>query len=1209
MITKPSKLITTAQIVLNSVVKTCLHNDEEKQITFCACDKNCDGLIDSLSHIVLQSLTEVSATNIHSGTASYMSWEADNQYWQHRMLPNISRYLGIGTELALAAVKNQVSKTTWYGGYAFPVSDMRWISRQYYNDLLKFAGLPVNQNEMENRFITNPNYLEAKKESNNYMIVEDEAYNMFEVLRNFSTRAKTQSFVNIISSDYLLKDYMAYNDKIFRSDSKAIPYFVADYARTNRNVILRLVLMMSCGYISEERIINEFSMIGIKPDNICQKLWHELYKCYASAEDIKALDKDYDTAVEQTKKEVISIGKQSFDIGTVLSKQRFNISRGKLETVYYIKDKKFIELCTRELGSAQYIAEDEKNDEFYLGEELRGHIFQKYLPGQFFTFDGKYYEVISITGANNLLVRRAADHIDGRPSYRQIRHYGVYHILPSEKMGESKVISGIRITKCFADITVDTPAYFRMRKYSDFVTARKVEINNIPQRVYNNKIILKIEFPQSEQFTYDVRYTITTLLNEVFRTLFADNQAYIVALTKKQLVQSLLDDEMCTQDNAPQADESAGVAPEAAFEPEAIDTVATEDARSFETHQAPAAADEAQAISDGIDNEAAAQQINETSENIDETAATEEADEAEEPAENEDYPLTYSLETDDEDENSIYIVEDSQLDLGLLIAVERNLKRIFEIVTDYLDWNALAIEESLHPPVEPQPPQPFTLPVEDAQTGAAQKGKKRGVFGRIKDKIKSLFKRKKKKGKDPVADAPQPAQEQPTDTAQPPQTNAPTPEQTPAATSEGETANTSRAYTALFSIATTSGLENEEKTQDEAVISPAQTEAEPVDSEAEPVESEAEPVESEAEPVESDAEPVDSEAEPVESEAEPVESETEPVESEAAPVESEAEPVESEAEPVESEAEPVESETPIDISGENEVVVEHVFNTFKRKPYHENYFLLFGHHVLPKNIVPQQTHDFLATFDFDQNALKESRESKDIAELIASGYNPMAKGKRFCDFCGCELFGTEFEVLSDGRERCMQCSKTAIKTGDDFVKIFTKVKKNVEAFYGININVPVSVKMVNSKKLHKRLGEAFIPTSGFDARVLGVAIKDKNGYSLYVENGSPRMQSMLTMAHELTHIWQYVNWNDKDIIKKYGSAMRLEVYEGMAKWVEIQYAYLINEPEIAKREEILTAMRQDEYGRGFLKYLERYPFSKGSIITKETPFMDKKNPL
>ena len=65
----------------------------------------------------------------------------------------------------------------------------------------------------------------------------------------------------------------------------------------------------------------------------------------------------------------------------------------------------------------------------------------------------------------------------------------------------------------------------------------------------------------------------------------------------------------------------------------------------------------------------------------------------------------------------------------------------------------------------------------------------------------------------------------------------------------------------------------------------------------------------------------------------------------------------------------------------------------------------------------------------------------------------------------------------------------------------------------------------------------------------------------------------------------------------------------MAKWVEIQYAYLINEPAVAKREEIITSYREDEYGYGFLRYRAAYPFSEGTVITKPTPFLNCEEPL
>lgn len=63
----------------------------------------------------------------------------------------------------------------------------------------------------------------------------------------------------------------------------------------------------------------------------------------------------------------------------------------------------------------------------------------------------------------------------------------------------------------------------------------------------------------------------------------------------------------------------------------------------------------------------------------------------------------------------------------------------------------------------------------------------------------------------------------------------------------------------------------------------------------------------------------------------------------------------------------------------------------------------------------------------------------------------------------------------------------------------------------------------------------------------------------------------------------------------------------MAVWAEIQYAMLINEKMAAKRMEISSLRKQDEYGRGFRQYHERYPFSEGCFINKPTPFQYKNN--
>ncbi len=1022
VIIEPSKLISTAQIGLNLLVKKCIAN-EEKDIVYCICDKNCDGLVDALSHILMTSITEVSAINKHLGTSSYMCWRTDEELLHNRLVPNISRYLGVGTELSFAALKNQVSHTEWYGGEAFPVTDIRWIDKQYYYDLTKFASLPTNQEIFDECFITTPNFWSAEIRKNNYLTVEDESFNMFEILRDFSTRTTEQGFINVISPEYLLKDYMADNSSIFKTDAKAIPLIVADYTRSNRNTVLRLILMMSISPVSAEVIEKEMSLLGIGIFDLKKQLWYELYSCYSEASCMPDSSKTYLQRVEDVYTRYLKIDDASWTNELIIAEEKFNLQNGKIETAYSIKDQIFLKRCVSELRSAGYVAEDEKGQLNYLGSELRGQIYQKYLPGQFFTFGGKYYEMQYLTADGQVLVRRAADHINGRPSYRQIREYAICGIHPSDKIGSQQNIAGLKVMREFADISVATCGYYKMEKYNDFANAKRIsfEGNGIPNRCYHNKEILCIELPDCDgKLTDSIRYTITVLLNEIFRTLFAENQSYICAVTDDSFVDEKLD--------------------------------------------------------------------------------------------NGAKPLTYSIKEDGDglNRNAIYIIEDSQLDLGLIVAVERNLQRILDIIQDYLDWHMQSLEESLNPPVDHQPSFVFSdEPPEEVDE--TNKKDKKGIFSKFVSGIKRIFGKNRKRAKtdDPISE---------TDGDDEPET----PESQPIEPFEGEPSNNDFDFveTDLDAPASEEGFARE------------------------------------------------------------------PSELTQAPIEDKVE----------------ESKT-----GNFDLNESFMTNC---KPYHERYYLLFGEESEPLCIDLYGTLSYVSELCTKHNSLKQARNSQKIAEFVEATYKPEKPDSRFCDFCGTEIFGVEYETLADGRDRCLNCSRTAIKTEKEFRKLFDDVRRNMESFFGIRINAGIKVEMVNSKTLHRRLGKTFVPTPKSDGRVLGVAIKDKHGYyTLLVENGSPRMSSMLTMAHELTHIWQYINWNDKAIRKKYGKQLRLEIYEGMAKWVEVQYAYLLNEPATAKRQEIITAYREDEYGRGFLRYRANYPFSLGTSIDKATPFINVENPL
>ena len=987
---EPSRLIPTAQIGLHSVVQH-LTNGE---ITFCSVDKNCDGLVDALSHILMTDISEVSATNRHSGTCSYMCWETDQEMLQHRMLPNVSHYLGVGTEMSFVALKNQISATYWYGGDAFPVSDMQWIARQYYYDLLSYASLPTNQDLMNACFHVSPNLYEAEVVKSRYMTVEDEAFNMFEVKRNFSTRTSGQSFINVISSEYLLRDYMSDNNSIFDADPKAIPYIVADYARTRRNVTLRNFLRMCVGQVSESDLVNELTLIGEKTDEPTAVLWRELCLCYQPSGTLRHDDRGIETLVR-----TINGKEYAFTHDAVRHCRRYNMARGIVENAYFVENRHLRELLLGDLRNAGYIAENEDGERQFIGSELCGHIFQKYLPGQFFTIHGKYYEMVGMSTDGQILLRRAADHITGRPMYRQIRRYTLSRITDSAEMGASKDIAGLRVTRRFADITVDTDAYWLMDRYNDFKNARKVSISGIRQRSYFHKSVLCVDFSGVDGFTRKIAQTLTVLINETFRTLFAENQDYIVAALPGEY-----------------------------------------------------------------------------------TA-----------------PLTYSLSCGEDavlDSKCIYIIEDSLLDIGLLVAVERNLQRIFYIVCDYLDWHFDALDRSKNPP----PSEVVEIPA--LEPPSEETGKKNGLTGRIGDtdiavgdRIRNFFDGLFKRGK----------------TAPPANDPVGKTAGEPAAGDDVDNDNDARMSMTLFHQTSAADAEADAGQDSLSFEAP-------------------------------------------------------------------------------------ETHKPL--------------HAMTRAPYHERFYLLYGQEQVPEMLALRETLEFLKGYGCDNSVLKQARLGKDIAEQIERNFHPGQAGTHYCDFCGTELIGTEYDVLADGRERCTNCSRTAVRTAEEFQRIHREVVRNLETFYGIRLQVPINIQMVNAKKLHKKLGKTFVPTGNADGRILGVAIMDKRGsYTILMENGAPRTASAMTMVHEMTHIWQYTNWDRQAIRKQYGAEVELQVYEGMAKWSEIQYAYMTGETAAAKREEILTRMRKDEYGIGFLRYLAKYSISYDSHLRDDTPFKNPKAPL
>lgn len=274
-------------------------------------------------------------------------------------------------------------------------------------------------------------------------------------------------------------------------------------------------------------------------------------------------------------------------------------------------------------------------------------------------------------------------------------------------------------------------------------------------------------------------------------------------------------------------------------------------------------------------------------------------------------------------------------------------------------------------------------------------------------------------------------------------------------------------------------------------------------------------------------------------------------------------------------------------------------------PYHERAYLLYGNAEKIEKLDLDGTSAFLQGMGFDGGELRQAREGKELSDVLKGQID---RSEKNCSYCGIEISGVDHYRLPDGRLRCTTCSNTLIKTKTELLEIYNKVISDMETLFNAQIRVPIQIEMLEERKLKKKLKRPLSDVDDNALLILGVAVNKRGKYSIYLENGAPRISAIATFIHELTHIWQYVNWG-KAKLPRLSKTEELLVYEGMAKWVEIQYLYLIGETLVAKREEAYTLERQDAYGIGFRLYLDQYPLSRQAMNLCDNPFTTDRYPV
>lgn len=970
----PSNLLATSQVGLSLFARMA---GEGQSITYCVFDRNTDGLVDSLSHVLRASFTEVSATDLPTGYACSLVWDADSQNLHHRLFGGVSRYLGMGTEIAAVAGKCQVENVDWYGNRAVPLSDIRWLDRQYYSLICEYAERPLSQSSFDDLLAFHQGLWCAPRRDSAFVVAEDEYCNSFEVSRQYLTRARSATFVNVLSPNYLMRDYMRLNAGIFDRDPKAVAAVAPDYARSQKNQLIELLMELSGGPLPKEVVIERLASVGLETDEPVGELTRLIGEYLPQAGDYM-----------DVRDIVCLVDEERVDVATM--------TINHVERVGLSCDATLFKKCFADLMYAAFVVEDadqDKDGNPNLGSRLYGHVCQVMLPGQYVSKRGKYYEVLAINHEQGVLLRRAADHFSARRSYRQLRTYEVHDWDATALMGRTRQIGGLSIEHARASIVVHTHGYLSMGDYGDFETAHRIDLDSVEDRYYARKDVFRISSPE---LGAGAAAGVAVLLNELFRTVYPNDYPYVRAVAS-------------------------------------------------------------------VDGESAL------------------------PA-----GLLDGLEGEDVPRNSIYLIEDSPVDMGLLPSVDRNLERFFEMLQDLLIWHA----EMLDPSDEPREVYD-TSPQQGLEQLVARK-RRRSWWRTLLDAIGSLFGRKKPNESGP---GPEGAQGEPKGEELDPQREG------------GAEGAAGEAGTAGAVDAAGTGQES----QDELSAT--------------------------------------------------------------------------------GEVEEAAAYTAASSAAQERHALE--------ERYRAHHYLLFGADGEgPLDL--EAVMRFLERVRGTENHLTETRRRIDEADRYALLRLP---GDIVCDFCGRVLTGAEYDRLEDGRCRCPQCTKTSLKSADEFGQLFGAVRSNYSALFDVRMQASIKVRMVSAKKIAALEKKVFIPTDDFDARPIGVAVRKMNGdYCIYIENGAPRLSAVATIAHELTHIWQYLHWDEEAIAKRYGDEA-LVIYEGMAKWVELQYLFLINEGAYALRQLSREVQRQDVYGRGLRLFLNEYPLCKIPPMQGDTPFAHPDCPL
>lgn len=185
------------------------------------------------------------------------------------------------------------------------------------------------------------------------------------------------------------------------------------------------------------------------------------------------------------------------------------------------------------------------------------------------------------------------------------------------------------------------------------------------------------------------------------------------------------------------------------------------------------------------------------------------------------------------------------------------------------------------------------------------------------------------------------------------------------------------------------------------------------------------------------------------------------------------------------------------------------------------------------------------------------------------------KANKTCTFCGSTVLFLHH--LADGREMCNDCKNHQLTQQDEIKQLYQQTVQYMNQGYGIKLTDRLHIRFKSADEIREVTG------TPIDGRVLG--FYSPKTRQLWIEGRGPRISMQSTLAHELTHVWQYDCLPIRRLRAKLPRATRdrtlLCIQEGHAVYVEIDVMRKMHEETYANFMTALSMQRKDEYGIGF----------------------------